>query len=85
MRHIRQVMNAFNAAVSASRVIFLGDTPNQRDSAGFIRYWLSCAASMQTDTGLGEDDSAMPLKSNRRIDKAVLIDAFNRCRWRVAI
>lgn|GEM_PF-1204232 len=85
MRHIRQVMNAFNAAVSASRVIFLGDTPNQRDLAGFIRYWLSCAASMQTDTGLGEDDGAMPLKSNRRIDKAVLIDAFNRCRWRVAI
>jgi len=40
---------------------------------------------MQTDTGLGEDDGAMPLKSNRRIDKAVLIDAFNRCRWRVAI
>jgi len=84
VRHIRQVMNAFNAAVSASEAIFLADTPNQRDLAGFIRYWLSCAASMQTDMASGEDDSAMVLKSSRRIETAILKDALNRCRWRVA-
>ncbi len=82
MRHIRQVMNAFNAAVSASKAFFLADTPNQRDLAGFIRHWLSCAASMQTDMGLGEDDSAMVLKSSRRIERTILKDALNRCRWR---
>ena len=82
MRHIRQVMNAFNAAVSASKAIFLADTPNQRDLTGFIRHWLSCAASMQTDMGPGEDDSATVLKSSRRIERAILKDALNRCRWR---
>ena len=84
MRHIRQVMNAFNVAVSVSKAIFLPDTPNQRHFAGFIRHWLSCAASMQTDMGHGEDDGAMALKSHRRIDKAVLTDALNRRLWRVA-
>ena len=83
MRHIRQVMNAFNAAVSASRAVFLADTHNQRDLTGFIRHWLSCAASMQTDTSLGKDNAAMVLKSNRRIDRALPIDALNQCRWRV--
>jgi hypothetical protein len=82
VRHIRQVMNAFNAAVSASRVIFLGDTPNQKDLTGFIRHWLSSVASMQTDMSLGKDNGAMVLNSNRRIDKVVVIDALNRCRWR---
>ena len=84
MRHIRQVMNAFNAAVSASKTIFLADTPNRRDLAGFVRHWLSCAASMQTGMASGEDDSGMVLKSSLRIEMAMLKDALNRCRWRVA-
>ena len=83
MRHIRQVMNAFNAGVSASKAIFLADTPNQRDLAGFIQRWLSSVASMQTDMSLGKGNGAMVLKSHWRIHKAVLIDALNRCRWRV--
>ena len=83
MRHIRQVMNAFNAVGSVPEAIFLTDTSNKPDLAGFIRYWLSCAASMQTDMGFGEDDSAMVLKSSRRIETAILKDALNRCRGRV--
>ena len=37
---------------------------------------------MQTDMSLGKDNGAMVLNSNRRIDKVVVIDALNRCRWR---
>jgi len=74
-------MNAFNAAVSASKAIFLAGTPNQRDLAGLIRHWPSCAASMQTDMGPGEDDSVTVLKSSRHIERAILKDALNRCRW----
>ena len=83
MRHIRQVMNAFKAVGSVLEAIFLADTSNKPDLAVFIRYWLSCAASMQADMGLGEDDSAMVLESSRRIEAAILKDALNRCRWRV--
>ena len=83
MRHIRQVMNAFNAVGSVPEAIFLADTSNKPDLAVFIRYWLSCAASMQADMGLGEDDSAMVLKSSRRIETAILKDALNRCQGRV--
>ena len=39
---------------------------------------------MHTGMGLGEDDSAMVLKSSLRIETAMLKDALNRCRWRVA-
>jgi hypothetical protein len=37
---------------------------------------------MQTDMGPAEDDSATVLKSSRRIERAILKDALNRCRWR---